>query len=55
MEGLFCVMSESPGSGARLQIGYQRPVTWGSRLTSLCFDFFFRNHSTFFVELDEDS
>lgn len=52
VEGPFCVMPESPGSGARLQTGFQLLVNWSSCLTSISF---FCNHSIFVMELDKDS
>lgn len=38
--GLFSVVFESPGSGARLQVDHPPTVILGSHLTSLCFSFF---------------
>lgn len=40
VEGLFSVVSESQGSGARLQVDHQLTVTLGSCLTSSCLYFF---------------
>lgn len=54
VEGLLCVMSESPGSGAGLQAGHQLTVTLGSHLPSLCLNFFFCNTSLFLMEFYKD-